>query len=188
MVRLKCACMQWRNKLENLIAACILKVFFSRLTHIPVWCYRGYSGDCDDQEEVSKEGRLVMLQHKKVEISAVIAIILSKSSTFDWHHTDTSLYSSASIFHISLNNFHLSALADWKHCWKHFSALKNTLCASYRSIPSLIQVWYLPHSESANLKPDKTDKTLIPRENMSLPSNMQLNDLSTLKKGTFTTV
>lgn len=99
-----------------------------------------------------------------------------------------SLYSSASIFHISLNNFHLSALADWKHCWKHFSALKNTLCASYRSIPSLIQVWYLPHSESANLKPDNTDKTLIPRENMSLPSNMQLNDLSTLKKGTFTTV
>ncbi|CAM9114373.1 unnamed protein product [Lampetra planeri] len=41
------------------------------------------------------------------------------------------------------------------------------------------------HSDSANLKEEKPDKMNIPRENMSLPSNMQLNDLSTLKKGTF---
>uniref|UniRef100_A0A3B5KVU0 Ig-like domain-containing protein n=1 Tax=Xiphophorus couchianus TaxID=32473 RepID=A0A3B5KVU0_9TELE len=37
--------------------------------------------------------------------------------------------------------------------------------------------------ESANLKTDRADKTNIPRENMSLPSNMQLHDLSTLRKG-----
>uniref|UniRef100_A0A673A1E6 Transmembrane protein 25 n=1 Tax=Sphaeramia orbicularis TaxID=375764 RepID=A0A673A1E6_9TELE len=39
-------------------------------------------------------------------------------------------------------------------------------------------------SDSANLKTEKADKAYIPRENMSLPSNMQLNDLSTLRKGT----
>lgn len=42
---------------------------------------------------------------------------------------------------------------------------------------------YFLHSDSANLKAEKADKTHIPRENMSLPSNMQLNDLSTLRKG-----
>lgn len=40
-----------------------------------------------------------------------------------------------------------------------------------------------PNSESANLKTEKVDKTSIPRENMSVPSNMQLNDLNTLRKG-----
>ena len=30
----------------------------------------------------------------------------------------------------------------------------------------------------------KVDQIYMPRENMSLPSNMQLNDLSTLRKGT----
>nr|XP_020443252.1 transmembrane protein 25 isoform X2 [Monopterus albus]XP_020443260.1 transmembrane protein 25 isoform X2 [Monopterus albus] len=35
---------------------------------------------------------------------------------------------------------------------------------------------------SASLLTEKADKTYIPRENMSLPSNMQLNDLSTLSK------
>ncbi|KAK5904510.1 hypothetical protein CesoFtcFv8_006064 [Champsocephalus esox] len=38
------------------------------------------------------------------------------------------------------------------------------------------------HSDSANLKVEKQVKTNIPRENMSLPSNMQLNDLNTLRK------
>ncbi|XP_008296896.1 transmembrane protein 25 [Stegastes partitus] len=41
---------------------------------------------------------------------------------------------------------------------------------------------YHPRSDSANLKTEKVDKTHIPRENMSLPSNMQLHDLSTLRK------
>uniref|UniRef100_A0A673A3V7 Transmembrane protein 25 n=1 Tax=Sphaeramia orbicularis TaxID=375764 RepID=A0A673A3V7_9TELE len=43
---------------------------------------------------------------------------------------------------------------------------------------------YCLYSDSANLKTEKADKAYIPRENMSLPSNMQLNDLSTLRKGT----
>ncbi|XP_063350243.1 transmembrane protein 25 [Pelmatolapia mariae] len=51
-----------------------------------------------------------------------------------------------------------------------------------KSIEDTVEIVMTKKSESANLKPDKTDKTLIPRENMSLPSNMQLNDLSTLKK------
>uniref|UniRef100_A0A3B5AQK5 Transmembrane protein 25 n=1 Tax=Stegastes partitus TaxID=144197 RepID=A0A3B5AQK5_9TELE len=38
------------------------------------------------------------------------------------------------------------------------------------------------YSLSSNLKTEKVDKTHIPRENMSLPSNMQLHDLSTLRK------
>lgn len=37
-------------------------------------------------------------------------------------------------------------------------------------------------SESSHLTTDKTEKPHIQRENMSLPSNMQLNDLSTLRK------
>lgn len=37
-------------------------------------------------------------------------------------------------------------------------------------------------SESTNLKTEKPEKPHMPRENMSLPSNMQLNDLNTLRK------
>ncbi|MEQ2290801.1 hypothetical protein AMECASPLE_006701 [Ameca splendens] len=45
-----------------------------------------------------------------------------------------------------------------------------------------VEILMTKKSESANLKIDRADKTNIPRENMSLPSNMQLNDLSTLRK------
>ncbi|XP_030236461.1 transmembrane protein 25 isoform X3 [Gadus morhua] len=38
-------------------------------------------------------------------------------------------------------------------------------------------------STSAILKTEKVDKAHLPRENMSLPSNMQLNDLCTLRRG-----
>uniref|UniRef100_A0A7N8Y5I4 Transmembrane protein 25 n=1 Tax=Mastacembelus armatus TaxID=205130 RepID=A0A7N8Y5I4_9TELE len=47
---------------------------------------------------------------------------------------------------------------------------------------------YHAHSESASLQAEKANRTHIPRENMSLPSNVQLNDLSTLRKGKFPTV
>ena len=57
--------------------------------------------------------------------------------------------------------------------------IQQTDAASDLSLKSLDY----PHSESANLKTEKADKTHIPRENMSLPSNMQLHDLSTLRKG-----
>ncbi|KAA8593809.1 hypothetical protein FQN60_004643 [Etheostoma spectabile] len=42
-----------------------------------------------------------------------------------------------------------------------------------------VEIMMTKKSNSANLK---TVKTSIPRENMSLPSNMQLNDLNTLRK------
>ncbi|CAL8349742.1 unnamed protein product [Lota lota] len=38
------------------------------------------------------------------------------------------------------------------------------------------------HSSSAILKTEKVDQAPLPRENMSLPSNMQLNDLCTLRR------
>ncbi|KAM6933411.1 transmembrane protein 25 [Xenentodon cancila] len=51
-----------------------------------------------------------------------------------------------------------------------------------KSFDEPVEILMTKKSESANLKPEKADKTHIPRENMSLPSNMQLNDLSTLRK------
>ncbi|XP_054455437.1 transmembrane protein 25 [Anoplopoma fimbria] len=45
-----------------------------------------------------------------------------------------------------------------------------------------VEILMTKKSESANLKIEKPCKTYIPRENMSLPSNMQLNDLNTLRK------
>ncbi|KAI3354562.1 hypothetical protein L3Q82_019069, partial [Scortum barcoo] len=61
------------------------------------------------------------------------------------------------------------------------------LCVSaHRGVQCVLDVSppYSLHSDSTNLKAEKADKTHIPRENMSLPSNMQLNDLSSLRKGT----
>ncbi|XP_020499988.1 transmembrane protein 25 isoform X1 [Labrus bergylta] len=51
-----------------------------------------------------------------------------------------------------------------------------------KSIDEPVEILMTKKSESAILKVEKADKTHIPRENMSLPSNMQLNDLSTLRK------
>ncbi|XP_053279481.1 transmembrane protein 25 [Pleuronectes platessa] len=51
-----------------------------------------------------------------------------------------------------------------------------------KSIDEPVEILMTKKSNSANLKAEKGDKTFIPRENMSLPSNMQLNDLSTLRK------
>ncbi|XP_060928451.1 transmembrane protein 25 [Limanda limanda] len=51
-----------------------------------------------------------------------------------------------------------------------------------KSIDAPVEILMTKKSISANLKAEKGDKTFIPRENMSLPSNMQLNDLSTLRK------
>ncbi|XP_030600898.1 transmembrane protein 25 [Archocentrus centrarchus] len=51
-----------------------------------------------------------------------------------------------------------------------------------KSIVEPVEIVMTKKSESASLKTEKADKTHIPRENMSLPSNMQLNDLSTLRK------
>ncbi|XP_062241181.1 transmembrane protein 25 [Platichthys flesus] len=51
-----------------------------------------------------------------------------------------------------------------------------------KSIDEPVEILMTKKSNSANLKAEKGDKTYIPRENMSLPSNMQLNDLSTLRK------
>ncbi|XP_077423137.1 transmembrane protein 25 isoform X2 [Vanacampus margaritifer] len=48
-----------------------------------------------------------------------------------------------------------------------------------KSIDEPVQILMTKKSDSTNLK---GERTYIPRENMSLPSNMQLNDLSTLKK------
>ncbi|XP_061683265.1 transmembrane protein 25 isoform X2 [Syngnathoides biaculeatus] len=49
-----------------------------------------------------------------------------------------------------------------------------------KSIDEPVEILMTKKSDSSNLKAEKSS---IPRENMSLPSNMQLNDLSTLKKG-----
>ncbi|XP_042270502.1 transmembrane protein 25 [Thunnus albacares] len=51
-----------------------------------------------------------------------------------------------------------------------------------KSFDESVEILMTKKSDSANLKTETTDKTYIPRENMSLPSNMQLNDLSTLRK------
>ncbi|XP_070826633.1 transmembrane protein 25 [Chaetodon trifascialis] len=51
-----------------------------------------------------------------------------------------------------------------------------------KSFDEPVEILMTKKSDSANLRPEKADKTHIPRENMSLPSNMQLNDLSTLRK------
>ncbi|XP_051934659.1 transmembrane protein 25 [Hippocampus zosterae] len=48
-----------------------------------------------------------------------------------------------------------------------------------KSIDETAEILMTEKSDSTNLK---TERTYIPRENMSLPSNMQLNDLSALKK------
>lgn len=45
-----------------------------------------------------------------------------------------------------------------------------------------VEILMTKKSDSAILKTEKAEKTSIPRENMSLPSNMQLHDLSTLRK------
>ncbi|XP_061638364.1 transmembrane protein 25 isoform X3 [Phyllopteryx taeniolatus] len=49
-----------------------------------------------------------------------------------------------------------------------------------KSIDEPVEILMTKKSDSTNLK---AERSYIPRENMSLPSNMQLNDLSTLKKG-----
>uniref|UniRef100_A0A1A8CDY7 Transmembrane protein 25 n=1 Tax=Nothobranchius kadleci TaxID=1051664 RepID=A0A1A8CDY7_NOTKA len=51
-----------------------------------------------------------------------------------------------------------------------------------KSFEEPVEILMTKKSESANLKTDQAEKIHIPRENMSLPSNMQLNDLSTLRK------
>ncbi|KAK2846939.1 hypothetical protein Q5P01_009938 [Channa striata] len=51
-----------------------------------------------------------------------------------------------------------------------------------KSMDEPVEILMTKQSDSANLQAEKSDKTYIPRENMSLPSNMQLNDLSTLRK------
>ncbi|XP_028275979.1 transmembrane protein 25 [Parambassis ranga] len=51
-----------------------------------------------------------------------------------------------------------------------------------KSFDEPVEILMTKKSDSAFLKTEKADKTHIPRENMSLPSNMQLNDLSTLRK------
>ncbi|KAF7199327.1 transmembrane protein 25-like [Nothobranchius furzeri] len=52
-----------------------------------------------------------------------------------------------------------------------------------KSFEEPVEILMTKKSESANLKTDQAEKIHIPRKNMSLPSNMQLNDLSTLRKG-----
>ncbi|CAL9684206.1 unnamed protein product [Knipowitschia caucasica] len=51
-----------------------------------------------------------------------------------------------------------------------------------KSIDEPVEIVMAPKSESPTLKTEKPEKPHMPRENMSLPSNMQLNDLSTLKR------
>uniref|UniRef100_A0A8C7WXH4 Ig-like domain-containing protein n=1 Tax=Oryzias sinensis TaxID=183150 RepID=A0A8C7WXH4_9TELE len=51
-----------------------------------------------------------------------------------------------------------------------------------KSFDEPVEIVMTTKSESANLQTGRADKAHIPRENMSLPSNMQLNDLSTLRK------
>ncbi|XP_075957172.1 transmembrane protein 25 [Anarhichas minor] len=51
-----------------------------------------------------------------------------------------------------------------------------------KSFDEPVEILMTKKSDSANLKTEKAGKTYIPRENMSLPSNMQLNDLNTLRK------
>ncbi|XP_071753418.1 transmembrane protein 25 [Centroberyx gerrardi] len=51
-----------------------------------------------------------------------------------------------------------------------------------KSIDEPVEILMTKKSDSANLKTEKVDKVYLPRENMSLPSNMQLHDLSALRK------
>ncbi|XP_068440242.1 transmembrane protein 25 [Clinocottus analis] len=51
-----------------------------------------------------------------------------------------------------------------------------------KSFDEPVEILMTKKSDSANLKPDKAVKAYLPRENMSLPSNLQLNDLNTLRK------
>ncbi|XP_037632244.1 transmembrane protein 25 [Sebastes umbrosus] len=51
-----------------------------------------------------------------------------------------------------------------------------------KSFDEPVEILMTKKSDSANLKTEKADKTYIPRDNMSVPSNMQLNDLNTLRK------
>ncbi|KAM8853766.1 transmembrane protein 25 [Synchiropus picturatus] len=51
-----------------------------------------------------------------------------------------------------------------------------------KSFDEPVEILMTKKSDSANLKSGKADKTHIPRENMSLPANMQLHDLSTLRR------
>ncbi|KAM4565882.1 transmembrane protein 25 isoform 1-T4 [Odontesthes bonariensis] len=51
-----------------------------------------------------------------------------------------------------------------------------------KSFDEPVEILMTKKSDSANLKTEKADETHIPRENMSLPSNMQLNDLGALRK------
>ncbi|KAM7399657.1 hypothetical protein PAMP_018907 [Pampus punctatissimus] len=51
-----------------------------------------------------------------------------------------------------------------------------------KSFDEPVEILMTKKSDSAILKTEKAGKAYIPRENMSLPSNMQLNDLSTLRK------
>ncbi|KAF6722389.1 Transmembrane protein 25 [Oryzias melastigma] len=51
-----------------------------------------------------------------------------------------------------------------------------------KSFDEPVEIVMTTKSDSANLKIGRSNKTHIPRENMSLPSNMQLNDLSTLRR------
>uniref|UniRef100_A0A3B4UGA2 Transmembrane protein 25 n=2 Tax=Seriola dumerili TaxID=41447 RepID=A0A3B4UGA2_SERDU len=51
-----------------------------------------------------------------------------------------------------------------------------------KTIDEPVEILMTKKSDSVNLKTEKADMNIIPRENMSLPSNMQLNDLSTLRK------
>ncbi|XP_026154349.1 transmembrane protein 25 [Mastacembelus armatus] len=51
-----------------------------------------------------------------------------------------------------------------------------------KSIDEPVEILMTKKSESASLQAEKANRTHIPRENMSLPSNVQLNDLSTLRK------
>uniref|UniRef100_A0A1A8EJP0 Transmembrane protein 25 n=1 Tax=Nothobranchius korthausae TaxID=1143690 RepID=A0A1A8EJP0_9TELE len=51
-----------------------------------------------------------------------------------------------------------------------------------KSFEEPVEILMTKKSQSAILKTDQAEKIHIPRENMSLPSNMQLNDLSTLRK------
>ncbi|XP_056297397.1 transmembrane protein 25 [Pseudoliparis swirei] len=50
-----------------------------------------------------------------------------------------------------------------------------------KSFDEPVEILMTKKSDSATLKPEKAVKAHLPRDNMSLPSNMQLNDLNTLR-------
>ncbi|XP_034023798.1 transmembrane protein 25 [Thalassophryne amazonica] len=51
-----------------------------------------------------------------------------------------------------------------------------------KSVDEPVEILMMKKSDSTNVKTEKHDKIYIPRENMSLPSNVHLYDLSTLQK------